>query len=172
MDAINLHEKSAYAEIAYVGLGSNLDSPQVQIQTAIRALQEFPQSELMAISPIYRSAPMGPQDQPYYLNAVVKLATSLSARELLLQLQAQENAQGRVREKRWGPRSLDLDLLLHGENVMDDAELPLPHPGIYDRNFVLYPLYDIEPGLVFPDGNRLTQLMQSCASHNMQIVSK
>ena len=104
--------------LAYIGLGSNLDNPESQLKTAIEALPGLPQTRLQARSSLYRSAPMGPQDQPDYLNAVVQLSTGLEPEALLDKLQGIEQAQGRVRAQHWGPRTLDLDILLYGEDVV------------------------------------------------------
>lgn len=136
---------------AYIGLGANLDSPRKQIGQALSALSELPESKLIAVSPFYRSAPMGPPDQPDYINAAASLLTLLPARDLLAAMQAIEHRQGRRRDgQRWGPRTIDLDLLVYGNARMNEPGLTLPHPGIAERNFVLFPLRDIAPGLVIP----------------------
>ncbi|MGB5579954.1 MAG: 2-amino-4-hydroxy-6-hydroxymethyldihydropteridine diphosphokinase [Woeseia sp.] len=136
---------------AYIGLGSNLDDPVAQIDKAFAALDTLKDSQLLLRSPKYGSAPLGPQDQPDYVNAVAGILTTLSPEELLVQLQAIEKQQGRVRSgERWGARTLDLDLLVYGSEVIDSPNLQVPHPRIAERNFVLLPLNDIAPELRIP----------------------
>lgn len=144
---------------AYVGLGSNLDEPVVQVRRALVALEALPQTRLVARSSLYRSPPMGPPDQPDYVNAVAALLTALPAAELLAALQAIEAAQGRRRDgPRWGPRTLDLDLLLYGDLALNSETLVLPHPGLAERPFVLVPLLEVAPGLRVPGGSPVAQL--------------
>lgn len=135
---------------AYIGLGSNLKNPAAQLRAAHTGLSALPESTLAAVSPVYRSAPMGPADQPDYLNAVVALDTCLDAFSLLDRLLEIEAGQDRVRGRRWGERTLDLDLLMHGGRVLNHPRLQLPHPGVHQRGFVLYPLADIAPELDIP----------------------
>lgn len=136
---------------AYVGLGANLDQPVAQLKQAIGMLGEMPTIRLVAVSPAYGSRPMGPQDQPDYVNAAVGVLTTLEPLDLLDVLQGIENQMGRVREgERWGPRVIDLDLLVFGGVAMNSERLVLPHPGIHERSFVLYPLADIAPALNVP----------------------
>ena len=133
---------------AYIGLGANLGDPPAQIRAALEQLAEL--GELQAVSPFYRSAPMGPSDQPDYCNAVCRLDSALDPETLMAQLLAIERRMGRIRTVKWGPRTIDLDLLhVEGER-RDSAALQLPHPGIGARNFVLVPLADIAPCLVIP----------------------
>lgn len=139
----------------YIGLGSNLENPQQQLHTAVEALQQIPATQLQHCSPFYRSKPMGPQDQPDYINAVAALTTTLTPLALLDALQRIENAQGRVRKERWGARTLDLDILLFGAHVLDEPRLTVPHPGLCQRSFVVFPLLDISPDLTLPDGRPL-----------------
>lgn len=148
---------------AFVGLGSNLDSPEARVERAIQALACLPQTRLLARSSLYRSAPMGPQDQPDYVNAVVQLNTGLAPEALLDALQALERRQGRVRTRHWGPRTLDLDILLYGDNVIATQRLKIPHPGIAERSFVLYPLAEIDARLKVPGLGPLRPLLQQCA---------
>ena len=144
---------------AYVGIGSNLDDPVAQATLAFDALARIADTQLVARSPLYRSSPMGPPDQPHYVNAVAALRTRLAPTTLLDALHAIEDARGRRRSgRRWGPRTLDLDLLLHGDGVVTSERLTLPHPGLTARNFVVYPLADIAPALVLPDGRRLADI--------------
>lgn len=156
---------------AFVGLGSNLDNPQAQLRRALRALTELPLTLLAAHSSLYRSAPLGGLDQPDYLNAVAALDTRLSAPELLAALQTIEHQQGRVRSaQRWQARTLDLDLLLYGELQLQDAALTVPHPGIRERAFVLYPLREIAPDLVIPGLGELSALIANCPRATLQCL--
>ena len=156
---------------AYIGLGSNLGDPLAQLRSAVKALAQLPGSRLTAVSRFYRSSPMGPSDQPDYLNAVAMLDTRLGAEQLLDALQAIEQAQGRVRgPERWGPRTLDLDLLLYGAECIDSERLQVPHPGIAERGFVLYPLADIAPELVLPDGRSLRELLAACPREGLSVL--
>jgi 2-amino-4-hydroxy-6-hydroxymethyldihydropteridine diphosphokinase len=136
--------------LAYVGIGSNLADPVQQIRQAIAALDRLPHTALDAVSSLYRTPPMGPQDQPDYVNAVVALATVLHPYALLDALQEIERAQNRVRERHWGPRTIDLDLLVHGDLRIADARLRVPHPGLAERAFVVVPLAEIAPALAIP----------------------
>lgn len=136
---------------AYVGLGSNLMDPARQLERALLALGELPDTRRVAVSSIWRSPPMGPQDQPDYFNAVAALLTRQAPEALLAGLQAIEDAQGRRRDgPRWGPRTLDLDLLAWGELRRQDDMLTLPHPGLAERPFVLLPLAEVAPWLRLP----------------------
>lgn len=144
---------------AYVGIGSNLDDPVAQAALAFDALARIADTQLVARSPLYRSRPLGPADQPDYVNGAAALITRLAPSVLLAALRAIEDAHGRRRTgPRWGPRTLDLDLLLHGDSVLMTERLTLPHPGLTARNFVVYPLADIAPTLVLPDGRRLADI--------------
>lgn len=148
---------------AYVGIGANLGDPVAQVHSAREALQRHPDLRETAFSSLYRSAPMGPSDQPDYVNAVMAIETALTPRELLRVLQKVEAVHGRVRSgKRWGPRTLDLDLLLYGEDVIETDELRVPHPGIGDREFVLFPLLEIAPELIIPGRGALRDLIATC----------
>lgn len=157
--------------IAYIGLGSNLADPVKQIKLARSALTALPQVKEKAFSSLYRSPPMGPQDQPDYVNAVMAVTTELSASDLLQALQSIENKQGRVRTgQRWGARTLDLDLLMYGDQRIDRPELTVPHPGIADRVFVLYPLYEIAPELEIPGKGPISQLIANCPLQGLQRI--
>ncbi|MBA1147005.1 2-amino-4-hydroxy-6-hydroxymethyldihydropteridine diphosphokinase [Ectothiorhodospiraceae bacterium WFHF3C12] len=138
------------AVTAYVGLGSNLDDPERQVRAALAALDRLPGTSLTAASSLYRNPPMGPQDQPDYVNAVARLSTVLEPVALLDGLLGIEQRQGRRRGRRWGERILDLDLLLWGEREMAHERLTLPHPGLHERAFVLYPLAELSPALRVP----------------------
>jgi len=148
--------------LTYIGLGSNLDNPESQVKTAIEALAGLSQICLQDHSSLYRSAPMGPQGQPDYVNAVVKLSTGLEPEALFDKLQGIERAQGRVRTQRWGPRTLDLDILLYGQCVVATERLKIPHPGIAERSFVLYPLAEINGQLEIPGLGRVQSLLEQC----------
>jgi 2-amino-4-hydroxy-6-hydroxymethyldihydropteridine diphosphokinase len=147
---------------AYVGLGSNLDDPAGQVRAGLEALGRLSRTRLVASSALYRSPPMGPADQPDFVNAVAGLMTTLPAHELLAALQAIEDAHGRDRSgPRWGPRTLDLDLLLYGELELQTGTLTLPHPGLAVRAFVLVPLLELAPGLRLPGGAAIARLAAS-----------
>lgn len=148
---------------AYIGIGSNLNDPPNQVRQAFQALAHLPDSHLTARSPWYRTAPVGgPAGQPDYVNAVAALETQLTPEDLLATLQTIEAAQERIRAERWGPRTLDLDLLLYGLITRDDPQLTLPHPRLHQRAFVLYPLHDIAPHLTIPGRGPLTALLENC----------
>mgnify|MGYP005751058203 FL=1 len=151
------------AVMAYVGLGSNLDDPRRQVEQALRELAALPDTVLAARSSLYRSAPMGPADQPAYINAVARLDTRLAPEALLDALQAVEAAHGRLRTgERWGPRTLDLDILLYGDARLDSPRLKVPHPGMAERNFVLEPLAELAPELDIPGLGPLRELLARC----------
>jgi 2-amino-4-hydroxy-6-hydroxymethyldihydropteridine diphosphokinase len=145
-----MNDTQREASPAFIGLGSNLDNPAAQIERAFELLAAVPDTELLARSSMYRSAPFGPVEQPDFVNAVAQLMTFLDAAALLLALQHIERVQGRIRNKRWGPRVLDLDLLVFADQRIEQANLTVPHPGIAERNFVLLPLREIAPELVIP----------------------
>lgn len=145
---------------AYVGIGSNLDGPVEHVERAIAAICRLPDSSHFAHSSLYRSVPMGPQDQPDFVNAVAALLTRLGAHDLLHRLQNIEDSEGRCRRgEQWGPRTLDLDLLVLGRLAIDDDRLHLPHPRIAERNFVLLPLAEIAPHLYVPGRGSVALLL-------------
>ncbi|XBS70577.1 2-amino-4-hydroxy-6-hydroxymethyldihydropteridine diphosphokinase [Acerihabitans sp. KWT182] len=144
----------------WLAIGSNLAEPLRQVDAALAALSLLPQTRLTACSSYYRSRPLGPQDQPDYLNAVAALTTALSPEALLNHTQAIERRQGRVRkDNRWGPRTLDLDILLFGGRQIHSERLTVPHYDMKNREFMLYPLSELAPDLIFPDGQRLAALL-------------
>ena len=145
----------------YIGLGSNLDDPIAQLHTAISQLRLLAQTRLQGVSRFYASKPMGPQDQPDYVNAVVCLQTDLEAETLLQQMFVIERQQGRQRDvqRRWGPRTLDLDLLLYGQAIITQPQLTIPHAGLCERSFVVLPLFDLAPTLRLPTGKRLSDCL-------------
>jgi len=147
----------------YVGLGSNLNDPEKQLALAVDALGRIPESSLLTVSPLYRSLPMGPIDQPIYLNAAAAIETDLDPFTLLETLREIENRQERRRSVRWGPRTLDLDLLLYGNAQIISDLLTVPHPGLTERDFVLYPLADIAPAnMPVPGHGTLGELRDAC----------
>jgi len=153
---------SATARDVFIALGSNLDGPARQIETAFEFLGRIPESELLQRSSLYRSAPLGGIEQPDFMNAVAAMSTMLPARVLLEELQAIERLRGREdRHIRWGPRTLDLDLLMYGDLVIDQPGLTVPHPGIALRNFVLLPLREIAPESEIPGLGRVQDIAVS-----------
>lgn len=145
---------------SYVGLGSNLADPQSQVERALDALARLPRSRLLQRSPLYASAPWGVVDQPEFVNAVAELETSLPPRELIDALLTIERGAGRIRDgARWGPRILDLDLLLYADAVIDEPGLHVPHPHLHERAFVLVPLAEIAPQLVVPQHGTIASLV-------------
>jgi len=147
----------------YIGLGSNLATPLEQLHSALATLAALAHTTLVAQSSFYASDPLGPADQPRYVNAVAALDTTLSPLTLLDALQAIELEQGRTRKaERWGPRTLDLDILLFGNQQLDTPRLTVPHYHMHARAFVLYPLAEIAPTLRLPDGRALSELLDSC----------
>jgi len=148
---------------AYVGLGSNLESPRRQIASALEALDALPGTSVQSCSSLYRTAPVGYAGQPDFVNAVVCLKTALGPRQLLDALLEIEGEHGRTRSVRNGPRTLDLDLLLHGDVRVDEPGLQVPHPRLTERAFVLVPLAEIAPTLVLPDGVFVAELAPALA---------
>ena len=159
---------------AYIGLGSNLDDPLQHVLDGIDELRKLPNSNFLVFSAIYRSSPMqgkGVPEQADFINAVARIDTELDPEALLTALQQIESSHGRVRNgQHWGPRTLDLDLLLYGDHILNTRQLTLPHPGLCDRDFVLQPLSDINPGLKIPGKNSLSLLLESCKSHQLKKI--
>lgn len=154
---------------AYIGMGSNLSSPLLQLQHATNAMAALNQVNLCAVSPCYQSVPMGPQDQPDYVNAVARLEVDLSAMELLRALQHIELTQGRERKnERWGPRTLDLDILLYGDQMINEPDLIVPHYGMKEREFVIWPLADLAPELRLPCGTWLQTLLAALPANGIK----
>jgi len=150
---------------AYVALGSNLDDPRAQVERALAALDQLPQTRCVLRSSLYRSRPFGPVEQPDFVNAVAGLLTTLEPATLLASLQALETSLGRERPVvRWGPRRIDLDLLVHGSARIAEPGLELPHPGIAERAFVLAPLAEIAPDLDVPGVGRVNALLAALDS--------
>ncbi len=147
---------------AYIGLGSNLDNPQQQVSLALNELDTLEGCSLCRTSSLYASRPMGPAEQPDYVNAVAEIRTVLEAELLLDQLQGLEARHQREPTRRWGPRTLDLDLLLYGDNVIETSRLSVPHPGIAERHFVLYPMAELNDALVIPGAGIVELLVADC----------
>lgn len=155
---------------AYIALGSNLDTPIDQLHRALQTIEALPQTTLLAVSSFYQSKPLGPQDQPDYVNAVAKIETALAPLALLDELQRIENEQGRVRLRRWGERTLDLDILLYGNEIIQNERLTVPHYDMNNREFVIVPLAEIAPDLVLPTGIKLAELAVNFTHHEMKKI--
>jgi len=157
---------------AYIGLGSNLDDPRSRVLAAFTALAGIVETRVILTSPLYSSRPLGPVAQPDYVNAVAGLLTRLAPEALLVQLRSLERQFGRPEAyERWGPRVLDLDILVFGRERREDPELTLPHPGIVERNFVLYPLADIAADLEVPGLGRVSELRSRVVSEGLHRLS-
>jgi len=155
----------------YIGLGSNLNDPQSQLKKAIISLEMVPSTTVVMTSSFYKSKPVGPQDQPDYINAVVELDTELSAQVLMDYLQGIENEQGRVREQKWGPRTLDLDILLYGDEIIQGDHLEIPHVEMHKRGFVLLPLDEISPDCVIPGVGSVQTLLQQVNTDDLMVLA-
>lgn len=156
--------------LVYIAIGSNLASPLEQVNAAIRALADIPDSRVVSVSSLYRTPPLGPQDQPDYLNAAVALETSLAPEALLDHTQRIELQQGRVRKaERWGPRTLDLDIMLFGDAIINSERLTVPHYDMKNRGFMLWPLFKIAPQLHFPDGLALRAALENLGAEKPAI---
>ncbi|MFD2178754.1 2-amino-4-hydroxy-6-hydroxymethyldihydropteridine diphosphokinase [Veronia pacifica] len=155
----------------YIAIGSNLGDPIKKAKDAIEALKSLPKTKWVAASSLYSSKPMGPSDQPDYVNAVVSIDTTLSPHNLLDHTQSIELEFGRERKaERWGPRTLDLDILLYGAEKVEDARLTIPHYGMKEREFVLYPLAEIAPDLHLPDGSALRQWVEATDKNGLTVI--
>jgi 2-amino-4-hydroxy-6-hydroxymethyldihydropteridine diphosphokinase len=154
----------------YVALGANLSQPIEQLNNACQALLSIAEDNSFSISPYYRSVPMGDVQQPDYVNAVAGFKTDLAPIHLLDALQKIENEQGRLRTLRWGPRTLDLDLLLYGNEHINLPRLTVPHYGMKQRSFVLVPLFDLTPTLILPDNTPLGSLITDCLTAELQLA--
>jgi 2-amino-4-hydroxy-6-hydroxymethyldihydropteridine diphosphokinase len=153
----------------YVGLGSNLEDPVAQVLEAVEELEMIPDSILVSRSSLYRGKPMGPADQPDYVNAVVAMDTLLSAENFLQELIRIEDLQGRTRDgEKWGPRIIDLDLLMYGKQKINKPDLIVPHPGMHERDFVIIPLSELVGDVNVPGQGRLTALINKCENHSLR----
>ena len=158
-------------ERIYIGMGSNLAAPAEQLRSAVDALAQLPQTELIGVSAFYQSDSLLP-GQPRYTNAVAALDSTLPPLELLEALQAIENGQGRERVERWGPRTLDLDIILFGDRLIDEPRLKVPHYHMQERAFVLYPLAELAPAdLRLADGRSLSDLLAACPFVGLERLS-
>lgn len=163
---------SVVEETAYVALGSNLADPRHQVEQALRELDCITETTVTAHSPLYLTPPLGPPGQADYVNAVARLRTRLEPLALLDALQAIEAAHARVRGEHWGPRTLDLDLLLFGERSVEHPRLRVPHAEMHRRAFVLVPLYDIDPDLTIPGHGALHTLVQTSDRAGMRRLAE
>jgi 2-amino-4-hydroxy-6-hydroxymethyldihydropteridine diphosphokinase len=154
--------------LAYVGLGANIGEPRAQLLAAWDALGRIPQTQAIARSGLYRSAPMGYADQPDFLNCVAKLDTALEPHDLLSHLQQVERNLGRVRSFRDAPRTIDLDLLLYGRETIDTPDLTLPHPRMHERAFVLKPLLELDSSAAIPGRGSVADLLRACADQRAE----
>lgn len=154
----------------YIGLGSNLENPVTQVATALLELERLPQCRNLEHSSLYRSDPVGPPGQPDYINAVASIETTLEPLALLDALQSIEQEHQRVRIQHWGPRTLDLDLLLYGDQTIECERLTVPHAFLRERNFVLYPLAELSPELSLPDGTSMDALLKACAIDTLERI--
>ena len=155
----------------YIGLGSNMERPRQHITTAIEALGKIQSTQTVNVSSLYKSKPVGPQDQDDYVNAVAELETELMPLDLLDSLQAIENEHGRVRKEHWGPRTLDLDILMFGDEVIQNDRLTIPHPEMMNRSFVLVPLAEIKPDCFIPEKGLLNDLLTNIDRDGLEIIS-
>jgi len=154
----------------FIGLGSNLNAPKKQLDQAIKSLSQLPSCTLTAHSSYYSSKPVGPQDQPNFVNAAALIKTTLSPIALLKHLQAIELNQGRVKKRHWGERSIDLDILLYGDRSIDSEDLIIPHKELKNRDFVLQPLLELDENLELPDGASLRSLLAICPDNQLQRI--
>ena len=160
----------ATSSIVYIGLGSNLDHPRQQIRQALCSLGNLPGTRVVADSGLFLSKPMGAIEQPDYYNAVAKLTTQLDPERLLDQLQRIEQSQQRERIQHWGPRTIDLDMLMYDDRQIHTERLTLPHPGMHQREFVLYPLRNIDDSLEIPGRGMLSELIERCPLNGLHYL--
>ena len=145
--------------LVYIGIGSNLHNPLQQVLSASERLARLPHCKLLQLSSCYQSEPLGPADQPDFINQVAAVETKLEPEPLLDLLQEIEQEMGRVRTLRWGPRIIDLDILLYADRLIQSSRLIIPHAGLKERTFVLYPLAEIAPELRLPTGEKIIDLL-------------
>lgn len=166
-----MSKPSGNAVRAYIGLGSNLAHPVRQVQAGMSALTQLEQTRVEACSSFYRTAPVGLREQPDFINAVCRVCTDQAPETLMRKLLEIESEHGRVRHgDKGGPRTLDLDLLLYGDQVIRMADLSVPHPRLHERAFVLYPLHEIEPDLVIPGHGPLREMLADCSGQPIQKI--
>jgi len=154
----------------FVGLGSNLEDPARQVALALAELDRIEHTHVLRSSRLYRTPPWGDTAQPAFVNAVAELQTQLPAERLFAHLQRLEAAAGRRRERRWGPRVLDLDLLLYGDRVLDEPAMRIPHPHLHERAFVLVPLAELAPALEVPGHGRVDALLAAVDAGGIEAV--
>ncbi len=155
----NLEGENSLQQIAYIGLGSNQGDKILNITRANKLIEEIEGLQIVKHSALYITSPWGKTDQEDFLNQVIKIETELSPLDLLHRLQEIEIKLGRLRNEKWGPRVIDLDILLYGEAKIQNMELTVPHPYLLERLFVLIPLQEIEPDLIFPDGSKIEEVL-------------
>src|ERR1700724_2562244 len=155
---------------AYVAIGSNLNHPRARVHEAFERLATLPSTLSVLRSRLFNTRPMGPQDQPHFVNAAAGLLTQLTARKLLEGLLLIEQSIGRSRQERWGPRVIDLDLVWMLGEAIDEPGLTLPHPGVSTRNFVLYPLADIAPTLAIPGHGNVLEMLQKSGDNDISVL--
>jgi 2-amino-4-hydroxy-6-hydroxymethyldihydropteridine diphosphokinase len=153
--------------LVYLGLGSNIDEPARQLGAAVEAIARLPRTKLVRRSPMYVSQPWGKLDQPDFLNMVVEVSTGLLPQSLLKQCKRIEKEQGRVVSERWGPRQVDIDILIYDQQAVETQGLVIPHPRMWERAFVLRPLCDLMPDLVSPQGEPISAIL-----HRPEIASQ
>ncbi len=156
--------------IVYIGLGSNMESPKQQIKSAIKSIEGTAAIQILGVSSLYKSKPIGPQNQDDYINAVAKIGTDLKPHELLECMQDIENEQGRIRKERWGPRTLDLDILMFGDEIIKDDKLTIPHSDIENRSFVLAPLAEVDFNCLIPGKGMARDLLAIIGQDDLEII--
>ena len=157
-------------ETAYIGIGSNLGEPERNCREAVRRIGEIPDCDIIRLSGLYRTEPVGVEDQDWYVNCVVSVMTGLSPRDLMERLLDIEADMGRVREGQWEPRVIDLDLLLFGRDIVHDRDLTIPHPLMHERRFVMAPMVDLAPDLEHPSlGKTMVELLREISEHGQDI---
>ena len=162
---------STSAEDVYIGLGSNQKNPQQQLKSALAAIALVDGIDIVGLSSFYQTRPIGPQDQPDFINAVARLHTELTPLQLLDKIQAIETAQGRVRTQRWGPRTLDLDILLFGDRIIEQERLQVPHVEMHNRCFVLLPLAELQPEITIPRKGTIGTLLSKLDCEGIRKLS-
>ncbi|MBI3545448.1 MAG: 2-amino-4-hydroxy-6-hydroxymethyldihydropteridine diphosphokinase [Gammaproteobacteria bacterium] len=157
---------------AYIGLGSNMTDPVAQVHSGFTALGQMALTRIDACSSLYRTAPIGQQDQADFINAVCRVKTRIAPKALMQRLLDIERAHGRVRAgDKGGPRSLDLDLLLYDDELIESAALTVPHPRLHERAFVLYPLFELDPEMLIPGRASVRELMRQCSAQRVQKIN-
>lgn len=156
----------------YMGLGSNLDNPELQLQRGVDHIASDPNIYLLKCSKLYRSKPLGPSGQADYCNAVISVSSNLQSECLLDRLQAVEKKHGRMRAAKWGPRTLDIDMLLYGDEVISTLRLTIPHNQMHLRSFVLYPLGDVAPDIIVPGRGVLSSMLDNVDSGGLNVIAE